>query len=103
MVDTVHAPPAMTFLQELQFQIPTAVRFTVSCTCVHKTGVWIMMGDSIVAYLSAEGASVTCVLGDLHLHRSSASVGLSQAQTADCLTHLFDLLTQGGTVTLYPS
>jgi len=30
VVDTVHAPPAMTFLHELQFQIPTAERFTVS-------------------------------------------------------------------------
>lgn len=31
VVETVHAPPAITFLHEEQFQIPTAVRFTVSC------------------------------------------------------------------------
>jgi hypothetical protein len=30
VVDTVHAPPAMTFLHALQFQIPTAVLFTES-------------------------------------------------------------------------
>jgi hypothetical protein len=31
VVDTVHAPPAIVFLQELQCQMPTAVRFTESC------------------------------------------------------------------------
>lgn len=31
VVETVHAPPAMTFLQELHFQIPTAWRLTESC------------------------------------------------------------------------
>lgn len=30
VVETVHAPPAMTFLHELHFQIPTAWRFTES-------------------------------------------------------------------------
>jgi len=30
VVETVHAPPAMTFLQALHFQIPTAVRLTES-------------------------------------------------------------------------
>lgn len=30
VVETVHAPPAMTFLQDEQFQIPTADRLTVS-------------------------------------------------------------------------
>jgi hypothetical protein len=30
VVDTVHAPPAITFLHEPQFQMPTAVRFTES-------------------------------------------------------------------------
>ena len=32
VVETVHAPPAMTFLHEEQFQIPTFVLFTVSCS-----------------------------------------------------------------------
>ena len=32
VVETVHAPPAMTFLHELLFQIPTAWRFTESYT-----------------------------------------------------------------------
>jgi hypothetical protein len=31
VVDTVHAPPAMTFLHAEQFQMPTAFRFTLSC------------------------------------------------------------------------
>lgn len=30
VVETVHAPPAMTFLHAEQFQIPTALRFTES-------------------------------------------------------------------------
>ena len=30
VVETVHAPPAMTFLHELHFQMPTAWRFTES-------------------------------------------------------------------------
>ena len=30
VVDTVHAPPAMTFLHAEQFQMPTALRFTLS-------------------------------------------------------------------------
>ena len=30
VVETVHAPPAMTFLHELHFQMPTATRFTES-------------------------------------------------------------------------
>jgi len=30
VVETVHAPPAITFLHEWQFQMPTAVRFTES-------------------------------------------------------------------------
>lgn len=30
VVETVHAPPAMTFLHALHFQMPTAVRFTES-------------------------------------------------------------------------
>lgn len=32
VVDTVQAPPAMTFLHARHFQMPTAVRFTESYT-----------------------------------------------------------------------
>lgn len=31
VVETVHAPPAVVFLQALQCQMPTAVRLTESC------------------------------------------------------------------------
>lgn len=49
------------------------------------------------AYLAAEGASVSCVLGDFHLRMESLH---RYDGTKIVETHLFDLLTQGGTVTL---
>ena len=68
----------MTFLHARQPQIPTAVRFTESYRSIMlKTCSTDNRGQD--AYLAAEGASVACVLRHFHL---------------------FDLLTQGGTVTL---
>lgn len=52
--------------------------------------------DGVRTCLSAEGAGVSCVLGDLHLHASSDGGQGVESNRA----HLFHLLTQRGTVTL---
>jgi len=71
VVDTVHAPPAISFLHELQFQMPTAVRLTESWRSsrvnekVHSQ--WYF-GPS--THLAAECASVTSMLCNFHLRQS---------------------------------
>jgi len=78
VVETVHAPPAMTFLHAEQFQMPTARRFTLSC--IHKKDPKQRAGTSekprilqrIFTCLAAECAGVPRVLGNFHLERSRA-------------------------------
>jgi hypothetical protein len=67
VVDTVHAPPAIVFLHALQFQMPTAERFTLSYaeSCSVRADAHVRKRRR--AHLAAEGAGVACVLGDLHL------------------------------------
>ena len=75
VVDTVHAPPAITFLHAPQLQIPTAVRLTESYETVSRH---CDKSAEVLKHLSAKGACISSVLRDFHL---------------------FDLLTQGGTIT----
>ena len=77
VVETVHAPPAIVFLQALQCQIPTAVLFTESYSNQKKSD--LRPNKRLDSYLSAESAGVSRVLRDFHL---------------------FDLLTQRSTITL---
>jgi hypothetical protein len=77
VVETVHAPPAIVFLQALQCQIPTAVLFTESYRNQQRQLFPMQFPNK--DYLSAESASVSRVLRDFHL---------------------FDLLTQRSTITL---
>lgn len=66
VVETVQAPPATVFLQALQFQMPTACRFTESYIN-QSTNKYRGTDSRESACLSAEGAGVSCVLGDFHL------------------------------------
>ena len=65
VVVSVHAPPAIDLRHELQFKMPTALRFTASYDISqHFPSISI---SSICAHLAAEGAGVACVLRNLHL------------------------------------
>ena len=66
VVDTVQAPPAITFLHDPHFQMPTAWRFTESCHTGQDEW-FILSRGSHHAHLAAEGAGVTSVLSDFHL------------------------------------
>lgn len=93
VVLTVHAPPAMTFLHERHFQMPTAVRFTESWTDVSTLH---SKREPHRAHLSAECAGVAGVLRDLHLCASSDAL----LRGTSTRPHLLDLLAERGTVTL---
>ena len=71
VVATVHAPPAITFLHDLQPQIPTACRFTESWISRNRQFSILERGSCcfrrLDIYLAAECAGVSCVLGDFHL------------------------------------
>ena len=73
VVETVHAPPAITFLHELHFQIPTAWRFTESCSIEPYEFPPIQHVACAKTNLAAEGAGVPCVLGDFHLLKQPRS------------------------------
>ena len=60
-VESYQAPPATTFLQALHLQIPTADLFTESYFTRNT------VTTRSKAYLSAEGAGVSCSLSDLEL------------------------------------
>ena len=79
VVETVHAPPAMTFLHEEQFQIPTAVLLTESYITGSSTPITSKSNEA-GTHLATECAGITGMLRDFHL---------------------FDLLTQRSTITLY--
>jgi hypothetical protein len=49
VVETVHAPPAIVFLQALQCQIPTAVLFTESYSN-QKSQLFVLTKSSIVTF-----------------------------------------------------
>jgi hypothetical protein len=72
VVDTVHAPPAMTLRHAPQFQMPTAERFTLSCVRDHREHARARAGGGQTD-LAAEGAGVACVLGDFHLHSAGSA------------------------------
>ena len=80
VVDTVHAPPAMTFLHAEQFQMPTACRFTLSCkeenltraASGHVRKKKKRNPAAVFTCLAAECAGVPCVLGNFHLEGSRA-------------------------------
>ena len=68
VVERVHAPPAMVFLHELHFQMPTAWRFTESCIQpIHQETFILPTKRCAKANLAAESTGVACVLSDLHL------------------------------------
>jgi hypothetical protein len=97
VVDTVHAPPAITFLHELQFQMPTAVRLTESWRISRMNeqmhSQWYFSPST---HLAAECAGVASMLCNFHLHRFSCLL----VGKYDLIAHLFNLLSQRGTITL---
>lgn len=59
VVDTVQAPPAVVFLQALQYQIPTAVRFTESCSESRKSHFLYALVVQLVQGVQEAGGKLT--------------------------------------------
>src|SRR5271169_4792374 len=80
VVVTDHAPPAIVFLHARQCQMPTAVLLTESYSIRKPINILIPKGKKR-SNLPTKSACVSCVLRNFHL---------------------FNLFTQGSTITLYP-
>jgi len=85
VVDTVHAPPAIVFLHDLQCQMPTAVRFTESCDGLRIAA---QRAHGVFTDLAAKRAGVPGMLGDFHLKIMGQQTRQPEARICTFLTCL---------------